>query len=82
VLYLQLIIFSLGDDVPIDSEMFLMIDFMNLKIKSIQSFKRAHRDKIYIYIFIGVNTHIYIYIYTIFIIESSQRDMQHAVADV
>jgi hypothetical protein len=63
VLYLQLIIFSLEDDVPVDSETFLITDFINLKIKSIQFFKGAHKDKIYIYIFIGVNTHIYIYLY-------------------
>jgi hypothetical protein len=34
MLYLWLIILSVGDDVIIDSETLLMIDFVNLKIKS------------------------------------------------
>jgi hypothetical protein len=33
---------SVGGDVSIDSETILMIDFMNLKIKSAQSFKGAY----------------------------------------
>jgi hypothetical protein len=33
VLHLQLIILSVGGDVPIDSETLLVTDFMNLKIK-------------------------------------------------
>jgi hypothetical protein len=47
--------------------MFLITDFINLKIKSIQSFKGAYKDKIYIYIFIGVNTHIYISIFILYL---------------
>jgi hypothetical protein len=35
-----------------------MTDFVNLKIKSTQSFKNTHRDKIYIYIFIKISDHI------------------------
>jgi hypothetical protein len=30
-------------DIPIDSEVFLVTDFINLKIKPGQSFKCAHR---------------------------------------
>jgi hypothetical protein len=41
VVYLRLIIFSVVDDDFIDSDMFLVIDFMNLKIKSVQSFNDA-----------------------------------------
>jgi hypothetical protein len=33
VLYLRLINLSVGDDVPIDSETFLVTNFINLKIK-------------------------------------------------
>jgi hypothetical protein len=33
-----------GDDIPIDNESLLMIDFVNLKIKLTQSFKGAHID--------------------------------------
>jgi hypothetical protein len=36
------------DDVLIDSETFLVIDFVNIKIKLAQSFKYAYRDKVYI----------------------------------
>jgi hypothetical protein len=34
-----------------------MTDFVNLKIKPTQSFKRAHKNIIYIYVFIRVNDH-------------------------
>jgi hypothetical protein len=45
---------------PINNEMILMTDFINLKIKSTQFFKDAHKDIIYMCIFIKINTHIYI----------------------
>jgi hypothetical protein len=48
VLYLQLIILSVEDDVFIDNEALLMTDLVNLEIKSVQSFGCAHRDKLYI----------------------------------
>jgi hypothetical protein len=32
-------------------------DFVNLKIKSAQSFGDAHKGKMYVYVFIGVSTH-------------------------
>jgi hypothetical protein len=44
--------FSEGD-VPINSETLLVIDFMNLKIKSVQSFRCALMGMLYIHIFIG-----------------------------
>jgi hypothetical protein len=44
VLYLQLIIFLVGGDVPVNSDALLVTNFMNLKIKPAQSFKCAHRD--------------------------------------
>jgi hypothetical protein len=55
------------DDVPNDNETFLVTDFVNLKIKSVQSFGCAHRDKMCVYIFIGVSDYTYmsIYIYTV-----------------
>jgi hypothetical protein len=57
------------DDVFVDSETLLVIDFVNIKIKSIQSFRCTYRDKIYIRIFIGVSTYTYIniYIYIMFV---------------
>jgi hypothetical protein len=44
--------FSVGGDVPVDSEMILVTDFVNLKIKLVQSFGVAYRDGVYIRIFI------------------------------
>jgi hypothetical protein len=52
VLYLQLIILSVGDDVPIniDSKTLLVIDFVNLKIKLIQSFRYDYMNRMCIFI--------------------------------
>jgi hypothetical protein len=50
-------------DVSVDSEMLLLTDFVNLKIKSTQSFKNVHRGRICVCMFIGVSDHIYIYIH-------------------
>jgi hypothetical protein len=62
IIYLRLIIFSVVDDVPVDTSSStarrLLIDFMNLKIKSIQSFKDVHRDMMCVCVFIGVSAHI------------------------
>jgi hypothetical protein len=62
-LYLRLIIFIVGDDVFIDSEILLVIDFMNLKIKSAQSFRSAYKDRMCVRVFIRVSAHTYINIY-------------------
>jgi hypothetical protein len=47
--------YSLGDDVPVDSETLLMTDFVNLKIKPTQSFGGAHRGRMCVRVFIGVS---------------------------
>jgi hypothetical protein len=57
VLYLRLIIFSVGDDVPVDSDAFLVTDFMDLKIKSAQSFKVTYRGRVCVRVFIEVSAH-------------------------
>jgi hypothetical protein len=69
VIYLQLIIFLLGGNVCVNSEALCVTDFMNLKIKSAQSFRVIHSDRLYVCVFIGVSTHmcISIYIYTVFL---------------
>jgi hypothetical protein len=56
-------------DAPVDSETFLMIDFVNLKIKPTQSFDCAYRDKMYVHVFIGVSARTYmsISVYTMFL---------------
>jgi hypothetical protein len=67
VLHLLLIILSVRGDVPVNSEIFLVTDFISFKIKPIQSFKYDHKDRMCIYIFIRVSNHMYIniYIYTV-----------------
>jgi hypothetical protein len=69
VLYLQLIILSVRDDVFINNETFLIIDFINLKIKSAQSFGDAHIDRVCVRVFIWINvrTCISIYVCTVFL---------------
>jgi hypothetical protein len=57
VLYLRLIILSVGDDVPVNSETLLVTDFLNLKIKPTQSFRSAHRSRVYVYVFIELSDH-------------------------
>jgi hypothetical protein len=59
VLYLQLIIFLVEDDVLIDNDVFSVTDFMNLKIKSTQFFRGAYSNKIYVHIFIWMSAHTY-----------------------
>jgi hypothetical protein len=59
----------MGDDVPVDSDAFLMTNFVNLKIKPAQSFRSAHKGKIYVHVFIWMSSHTYISIcvYTVFL---------------
>jgi hypothetical protein len=69
VLHLRLIIFSVRDDVLIDSETLLLTDFVNLKIKPTQSFGGAHRGRVCVRVFIGVSDRSYmsIYVCTVFL---------------
>jgi hypothetical protein len=69
MLYLRLIILSVGGDVPIDSETLLMTDFMNLKIKPTRSFGCAHRGRVCVHVFIGMSarTCMSICVYTVFL---------------
>jgi hypothetical protein len=69
MLHLRLIILSVRGDVPIDSETPLVTDFVNLKIKSAQSFRGAHRGRVCVCVFIEVSAHIRISIcvYTMFL---------------
>jgi hypothetical protein len=48
-----------GVDVLINSEMILVIDFINLKIKPIQSFGGAHKSKVCVRMFIWISDHTY-----------------------
>jgi hypothetical protein len=71
VIFMANYFFSVAD-VPVDSEIILVTDFINLNIKLTQSFRGTHRDKVCVHMFIGVNTHmcISIYIYTVFLKKS------------
>jgi hypothetical protein len=66
VLHLRLIILSVGGDVSVDSETLLVNDFVNLKIKSAQSIRCAHRGRVCVRVFLEVSAHtcmsIYVYI--------------------
>jgi hypothetical protein len=55
--------FLVGVDIPIDSKSLFMIDFINLKIKLIQSFRCCHKNRVCMYFFIEISAHIYIYEY-------------------
>jgi hypothetical protein len=56
-------------DVLVDSEALLVTDFVNLKIKSAQSFKDVHKGMVCMRVCIGMSAHacIRIYIYTVFL---------------
>jgi hypothetical protein len=58
-----------GADVPIDSKVLLVTNFMNLKIKPTQSFECAHRGRICVHVFIEMGVHMCmtIYIFTVFL---------------
>jgi hypothetical protein len=63
-------VITVGGDTLFDSsKMFLITDFVNLKIKLAQSFGYAHRGRIYVHIFIEINiyTCMSIYVYYIFL---------------
>jgi hypothetical protein len=47
------------DDVSVDSETLLVIEFINLKINLAQSFKNAYKNRMCTHIFIKVSDHIY-----------------------
>jgi hypothetical protein len=55
-----------GDVVFINSDALLVIDFVNLKIKSVQSFGCAHRDKTCVFIRVIAHTYISMCVCTIF----------------
>jgi hypothetical protein len=58
-----------GGDVSVNGKALLVTDFMNLKIKSAQSFGCAHRDRVCVHMFIGVSAHtcMNICVYTVFL---------------
>jgi hypothetical protein len=69
VLYLRLIIIVVGGDVPVNSEVLLVTDFVNLKIKLTQSFICAHKSRVCVHVFIGISARMCmsICIYSVFL---------------
>jgi hypothetical protein len=72
VLHLRLIILLLGCDVPIDNDALLVTDFINLKIKSVQSFGVAHTGRVYIYIYTGECSYVYEYLHLYCVFKKTQ----------
>jgi hypothetical protein len=62
MLHLRLIIFSVGGDVPINSETFFVTNFMYLKIKPTQSFRDTHRDMMYVCVYRSDCSYMYDYL--------------------
>jgi hypothetical protein len=58
-----------GGDVSVDNETLLVTDFINLKIKSVRSFRCAHKIRMYMRVFIGMITRtcMKICVYTVFL---------------
>jgi hypothetical protein len=52
---------------PIDSETFLVTEFVNLKIKPVQCFRGTHRSRVHVFIEVGAHTHMSIYVYIVFL---------------
>jgi hypothetical protein len=69
MLYLRLIILSVGGDVPVDSDALFVTDFINLKIKLVQSSECAHRGRMCVHVFMRVSAHtcMSICVYTVFL---------------
>jgi hypothetical protein len=60
-------VLSMRGDVPVDSDVFLMIDFVNLKIKPTQSFRGAYKSKMRVFIEVNTRTYMSIYICSVFL---------------
>jgi hypothetical protein len=59
VLHLRLIILSVGGDVPVNSDALLVTDFVNLMIKSAQSFGCVHKDRVCVYVYRSKCSYVY-----------------------
>jgi hypothetical protein len=62
VAYLWIIILSVVDDIPVDSEALLVTDFVNIKIKLSQSFECAHSNMVCVHVFIWEYSYVYEYL--------------------
>jgi hypothetical protein len=55
------------DDIPVDSETLLVVDFMNLKIKPAQSFRDAQRGRMCVYVYRSECSYMYKYLYLYYV---------------
>jgi hypothetical protein len=62
MLHLRLIILLVGDDVPVDSKSFLVTDLVNLKMKSVKSFRCAYRSRVCVCVHRGEHSYVYEYL--------------------
>jgi hypothetical protein len=58
-----------GSDIPVDS---VVINFVNLKIKSVQLFGYAHRGRVCMRVFIGLSARICMSIYVLFCVSKKK----------
>jgi hypothetical protein len=75
---------SVGGDVPVDSEVLLVTDFVNLKIKPAQSFRSVLRVRVCVRVFIGVSarTCMSICVCTVFLKKIKKIDSLHRACAV
>jgi hypothetical protein len=66
VLHLRLIIFLMGGNIFVDSDVLLVTDFMNIKIKLVQSFRGTHRGSVCVIIVVSGHTCMGICVYIVF----------------
>jgi hypothetical protein len=52
-----------GGDVSVDSETLLMTDFVNLRMKSVQSFRRTYRGRLCVCVYKTEYSYVYEYLY-------------------
>jgi hypothetical protein len=64
------------DDISVDSETLFVIDFINFKIKSAQSFGCTHKDSVYVHVFIRISarTCVSIFVCSVFLKKSRKQD--------
>jgi hypothetical protein len=63
MLHLRLIILSVGGNISVDSETLLVTDFVNLKIKSVQSFVGAHKGRVCVCVHRDEYSYVYNYLH-------------------
>jgi hypothetical protein len=66
--------FLVGDNIFIDSEPLLMIDFVNFKIKLAQSFKRTHKDRMCVCVYIDECSYVYEYLRLYCVSKKNSKD--------